>query len=71
MRLVAAYPLRKKDESADTKTPSEKSLFSVTKTARSKDVESFNHSEIMFGTPFRNVCQQGGLDKKWNVLALA
>jgi hypothetical protein len=46
-RSIKFEPQRKKYQSADTNTPSEK-------TQRSKDADAHNPSEMAFSNPFRN-----------------
>ena len=67
-RSIKFEPLRKKDQSADTSTPSEIKKFlpyPSEKMQRSKDADAHNPSEMAFSTPLRN---SGPLSVyiKWN-----
>ena len=57
MSSIKFEPLRKKDQSADTNTPSEIKKFlpyPPEKTQRSKDADAYNPSETAFSNPLRN-----------------
>jgi hypothetical protein len=56
-RSIKFEPLRKKDQSADTSTPSEIKKFlpyPSEKTQRSKNADAHNPSEMAFSNPLRN-----------------